>query len=58
MVGDERQMINRDAGGGPDYASNYFRWWFRHLQRADGTGADGRVTNWWKYVFDFRRHDT
>ncbi len=54
---EDRRMVDREAWGGPDYVRNYFRWWFRHLPKAEGTGADGRAANWWKYVFDFRRYD-
>jgi hypothetical protein len=49
--------VNREAWGGPDYARNYFRWWFGHLPRAAGVNADGRLNSWWKYVFDFDRYD-
>jgi hypothetical protein len=49
--------VNRDTWGGPDYARNYFRWWFGHLPRGTGTNADGRANNWWKYLFDFNRYD-
>ena len=52
-----RKPVNRETWGGPDYARNYFRWWFAHLPRAAGTGSDGREHNWWKYVFDFNRYD-
>jgi uncharacterized protein YndB with AHSA1/START domain len=29
------------------------RWWFRRLPRAAGINADGRLNNWWRYVFRF-----
>jgi hypothetical protein len=52
-----RKPVNRETWGGPEYARNYFRWWFAHLPRKPGTGSDGRENNWWKYVFDFNRYD-
>ena len=51
------EPVNRENWGGPDYARNYFRWWFSHLPRAEGTAAGGRSTNWWRYVFEFNRYD-
>ncbi len=49
--------VNRETWGGPDYHLNYMRWWFRHLPRAKGVNEDGRLNNWWRYVFDFTRYD-
>lgn len=49
--------VNRETWGGPDYHRNYMRWWFRHLPRAPGWNADGRLNNWWRYVFEFDRYD-
>lgn len=49
--------VNRETWGGPDYARNYFRWWFAHLPRNKGINADGRLNNWWTYVFDFAQYD-
>lgn len=46
-------MVSCETWGGPDYHRNYMKWWFRHLPRADGKNADGRLNNWWRYVFDF-----
>jgi hypothetical protein len=56
-LSDVTAPVNREAWGGPDYARNYFRWWFSHLPRAAGVNADGRLNSWWKYVFDFERYD-
>lgn len=49
--------VNRESWGGPDYARNYFRWWFERLPKAPGVNADGRLNNWWRYIFDVGRFD-
>ena len=46
---------NRD--GNPDYHRNFQRWWFAHLPKAPGVNADGRLNNWWEYVFNFNAYD-
>jgi hypothetical protein len=51
------QTVNRETWGGPDYHRNYMRWWFSHLPHAGGVNEDGRLNNWWAYVFDFDRYD-
>jgi hypothetical protein len=51
------QTVNRETWGGPDYHRNYMRWWFSHLPHAAGVNEDGRLNNWWAYVFDFDRYD-
>lgn len=28
----------------------YFKWWFSHLPRFEGTGPDGKLNNWWEYI--------
>lgn len=43
----------RKTNGHPDYHRNYLRWWFTHLPKAPGKGSDGRLNNWWQYVFGF-----
>jgi hypothetical protein len=49
--------VNRETWGGPDYHRNYMKWWFARLPRAAGVNPDGRLNNWWTYVFDFDRYD-
>ena len=49
--------VNRETWGGPDYHRNYMRWWFARLPKAPGVNADGRLNNWWRYVFEFDRFD-
>lgn len=47
------RLVSKETWGGPDYQRNYLKWWFAHLPRAEGTNADGKLNNWWRYVFDF-----
>jgi hypothetical protein len=47
--------VSRESWGGPDYHRNYMRWWFTRLPRAPGTNRDGKLNNWWRYVFEFAR---
>ncbi|HLV79759.1 MAG TPA: hypothetical protein VKT32_05730 [Chthonomonadaceae bacterium] len=49
--------VNCQSWGGPDYQRNYLRWWFRRLPKAGGTAPDGRLNNWWVYIFDFNHYD-
>lgn len=50
-------LVNCETWGGPDYHRRYLIWWFSHLPRAPGWNGDGRLNNWWKYVFDFNSYD-
>ncbi|MGC8667493.1 MAG: hypothetical protein ACP5VE_05200 [Chthonomonadales bacterium] len=43
--------------GGPDYQRNYMKWWFFHLPHTAGVNSDGRLNNWWEYVFNFNKYD-
>jgi hypothetical protein len=49
--------VNRETWGGPDFHRNYMKWWFQHFPKAPGTNEDGRLNNWWEYVFHFDRYD-
>ena len=54
----KKTPVNCESWGGPDYHRNYMRWWFRHLPRAPGIHPqDGRLNNWWRYVFEFTCYD-
>ncbi len=57
LTGKRTMEVTRETWGGPDYHLNYMRWWFRHLPRAKGVNEDGRLNNWWRYVFDFTKYD-
>lgn len=43
--------------GQPDYHRNYIKWWFTHLPKAAGVNGDGRLNNWWKYIYNFNAYD-
>ncbi|MBI4058889.1 Ig-like domain-containing protein [Candidatus Microgenomates bacterium] len=32
--------------------AGYLKWWYSHMPRADGTGPDNRLNNWWAYLAD------
>jgi len=48
--------VSCETWGGPDYHLNYMRWWFSHLPRAGGINPDGRLNNWWEYIFGFWKY--
>ncbi len=49
---------HRNKKGNPDYHRNYIRWWFTHLPKAPGVSADdGRLHNWWEYIYNFNAYD-
>jgi len=50
--------INRSAWAVPDYSFGYMKFWFNQLPKADGINADGRMNNWWKYIYDYTSYDT
>ncbi len=52
-----KKPVSRATWGGPDYQRNYLKWWFAHLPHAPGVNADGRLNNWWRYVFQFDAYD-
>ncbi|WP_197171937.1 LamG-like jellyroll fold domain-containing protein [Novipirellula aureliae] len=39
-----------------EYELSYQNWYFAHIPRADGTNPDGKVNNWWKYIYDFNNY--
>lgn len=52
-----KTKVSRDTWGGPDYQRNYLKWWFARLPRAAGVNANGRLNNWWEYVYRFNEYD-
>lgn len=52
-----RKQINCEAWGGPDYHRNYMKWWFTRLPIASEWNKDGRLNNWWRYIFEFNDYD-
>jgi hypothetical protein len=53
----QTKPVNCETWGGPDYHRNYMKWWFSRLPHAEGVNADGRLNNWWSYVFEFDRYN-
>lgn len=49
--------VSRENWGGPDWQRNYLKWWFARLPKLPDKGKDGRVLNWWKYVYQFDNYD-
>lgn len=45
--------VSAETWGGPDYQRGFMNWWLSHLPNSAGTGRDGRLNNWWRYVFGF-----
>lgn len=52
----ETKPVNRETWGGPDYQRNYLIWWYSHIPKAPGINEDGRLNNWWEYIFNFNNY--
>ncbi|HEY3414250.1 MAG TPA: hypothetical protein VGM51_14515 [Armatimonadota bacterium] len=52
-----KKPVNRDTWGGPDWQRNYLNWWFTRVPHVAGVNADGRLNNWWEYIFNFNKYD-
>lgn len=50
-------LVSRANWGGPNYQRNYLKWFFARLPHRPGWNADGRLNNWWEYVFRFNAYD-
>jgi len=48
---------HKDARGDIDYHRNYMIWFFTRLPKAPGVNPDGRLNNWWEYVYNFNAYD-
>ena len=52
--------VGRDTWGmgpSPDYHRDYLNWYFASMPRNDGTDADARAANWYKYIWDFNAYE-
>ena len=50
--------VNCENWGGPDYQRSYLKWWFARLPSAPGVNPeDGRLNDWWEYVYGFHKYD-
>jgi hypothetical protein len=52
-----KKDVTCETWGGPDHHRNYMKWWFARLPHAPGVNRDGRLNDWWEYVFNFDRYD-
>lgn len=66
LTGAKKRSINCEEWAGPfknrkgdkpDYHRNYMLWWFSHLPKAPGVNDDGRLNNWWEYLYNFNAYD-
>lgn len=48
---------HKNRNGNPDYHRNFQIWWWSHLPKAPGVNEDGRVNNWWEYLYNFNAYD-
>ncbi len=53
----KKTSVSRENWGGPDYQRNYLNWFFSRLPHAPGWNKDGRLNNWWEYVYHFNDYD-
>lgn len=53
----KKSMVSCENWGGPDHQRNYLNWFFSRLPRASGWNTDGRLNNWWEYVYHFNDYD-
>lgn len=53
----KKKTVDCETWGGPDYHRNYMKWWFTRLPHAPGVNPDGRLNDWWEYVFNFDKYD-
>jgi hypothetical protein len=52
-----KKVVSCETWGGPDYHLNYMKWWFSHIPKAEGKNEDGRLNNWWEYIFNFNNYN-
>jgi hypothetical protein len=53
----KKTMVSRENWGGPDDQRNYLKWFFTRLPHAPGVNKDGKLNNWWEYLFNFNAYD-
>lgn len=66
LTGEKKRTFNCEEWAGPfknrkgdrpDYQRNYLLWWFSHVPKAPGVNDDGRLNNWWEYLYNFNAYD-
>lgn len=50
-------MTTWTMGPVPDDQRDYLNWYLAMMPRNDGTAADGRAANWYKYIWDFNSYE-
>ena len=54
----KKARVTCETWGGPDYQRNYLTWWFTRLPHSSGVNTDnGRLNDWWAYIFQFNDFD-
>jgi hypothetical protein len=53
----KKKKVSREDWGGPEYHRNYMKWFYTRLPHAPGVNEDGRLNNWWEYIFNFNNYD-
>ncbi len=53
----KKTMVSCENWGGPDHQRNYLKWLFTRLPHVPGWNDDGRLNNWWEYIFHFNDFD-
>ncbi|MEN9570002.1 MAG: hypothetical protein RL172_1233 [Bacteroidota bacterium] len=48
-----KKNVSSETWGGPDYHLNYMKWWYAHLPKKKGADTQGKLLNWWRYIYDF-----
>jgi len=54
------QSVDPDTwalGPNPDHHRDYLNWYFAMMPGNDGAAADGRMANWYKYIWDFNSYE-
>jgi hypothetical protein len=51
------QLSNGAEAANPDWHRNYLLWYFSHLPRVEGRNPDGKLNNWWRYIYRFDEYD-
>jgi hypothetical protein len=51
------QLSNGTEAANPDWHRNYLLWYFAHLPRVEGRNPDGKLNNWWRYIYRFDEYD-
>ena len=57
LTGKTRKVsVNTWSGPGRDHHRDYMKWYFTHLPKAAGVNPDGKLNNWWRYLYEFANY--